>query len=549
MATGITFTTNGMATKYTLSTGARGPKGVAGSTGPQGPAGAAGATGAAGAAGPQGPAGSDATVTNAAVNAAIATDEDATRETLYLDYLPSYYAVELSAVTYTADVPGADGADITIRHVVSGTGSAVLSVGVVGTAITVTAGSNTVNGTVVTAVNAEAAAAALVTASTYSYPADTKFTAFSATPLASPLSKNGGFNKIVQLDALSNLNLTNRVPTSGIATTSRSLILGNTSTERGLCRIWFLNNAGTDGASMLYNDLHSGQPELQINGGGRIALCPSDYAGIQVGIATNAALNTQYVYMQNRGEATGAITATSSLPLYFKTSYWTGSAAGECEMPGFIATPTGTADEADLIVFQSGTLPNDGGVDGSRTEVARFTKTGLRLTVEDTTNADAAITRGTANARFQALHDYLSADSSAVTASTVKVDTGLEVTLVTGTTYEIETMISCTCTSADGIRLAGSNAGTLAVLGGTTSRDAGSSSVRSAWAAGVGLDMLVSEYGAVSVGGTLNFLFRGLYTATVGGLLKIQFAQQVSGAGNTIVKKGSYILARPITGP
>ena len=204
------------------------------------------------------------------------TDEDATRETLYLEYLPQHYAIELSAVTYTADVPGVAGADITIRHVVSGTGSAVTDVSVVGTAITVTAGSNTVNGTVVTAVNADAEAAALVTASTYSYPADTLFTAFAATPLASPLSTKGGFNKIVRLDALSNLNLTNRVPTSGLAATSRSIILGNTSTERGLCRLWFLNNAGTDGASLLYNDQHSGQPELQINGGGRIALCPSD---------------------------------------------------------------------------------------------------------------------------------------------------------------------------------------------------------------------------------------------------------------------------------
>jgi hypothetical protein len=477
------------------------------------------------------------------------TDEDATRETLYLEYLPQHYAIELSAVTYTADVPGVAGADITIRHVVSGTGSAVTDVSVVGTAITVTAGSNTVNGTVVTAVNADAEAAALVTASTYSYPADTLFTAFAATPLASPLSTKGGFNKIVRLDALSNLNLTNRVPTSGLAATSRSIILGNTSTERGLCRLWFLNNAGTDGASLLYNDQHSGLPELQINGGGRIAICPSDYGGIQVGIATNASINKQYVYLQNRGDATGAITTTTSLPVYFKSSYWTGAAASECDMPGFIATPTGSGNDADLIVFNEGTLPNDGGADGSRTEVARFTKTGLRLTVEDTTNTNAAISRGTADARYFALHDYLSTDSSPVTASTTKVDTGLEVTLVTGTTYEIETMISCTCTSADGIRLKGLNVGTLDVLGGTTSRDAGSSSVRSVWAAGVGLDMIVSEYSAASVGGTLNFLFRGLYTATVGGLLKIQFAQQVSGAGNTIVKKGSYILARPITGP
>lgn len=62
----------------TGATGAQGPQGEPGATGPQGPQGETGATG------PQGPAGSDANVTNANVNAAIATDATSSRSALGL---------------------------------------------------------------------------------------------------------------------------------------------------------------------------------------------------------------------------------------------------------------------------------------------------------------------------------------------------------------------------------------------------------------------------------------------------------------------------------
>lgn len=76
--------------------GPKGDKGDPGDTGPQGPAGEQGPQGPEGPEGPQGPAGSDANVTNANVNAAIATDPAASRTALGVD------PAQLGVVTYTA---------------------------------------------------------------------------------------------------------------------------------------------------------------------------------------------------------------------------------------------------------------------------------------------------------------------------------------------------------------------------------------------------------------------------------------------------------------
>ena len=151
----------------------------------------------------------DATVDNSAVNTAIADDPVASRTALDLDYLPATYSVDLTGVHYEAMEVGPSASDITVAHVVSGTGSTVLSVGVVGRAITVTAGSATTNADAVTAVNAHAPAAALVTASVDGSNNIT-FYARSATNLKSPLSATGGKNKIPLLDDEGDLYLGDR---------------------------------------------------------------------------------------------------------------------------------------------------------------------------------------------------------------------------------------------------------------------------------------------------------------------------------------------------
>lgn len=68
-----------------------------------------------------------------------------------------------NVVIYTADTAGAAGNAITVAYVISGTGSTA-AVTLSGKAITVTAGSACTAQTVITAVNAHAGAAALVTA-------------------------------------------------------------------------------------------------------------------------------------------------------------------------------------------------------------------------------------------------------------------------------------------------------------------------------------------------------------------------------------------------
>lgn len=66
-------------------------------------------------------------------------------------------------LTFTAVTAGVSGNSISVQYAISGTGSAVLSVGVTGASILVTAGSATTAASVKTAIEASAAASALVT--------------------------------------------------------------------------------------------------------------------------------------------------------------------------------------------------------------------------------------------------------------------------------------------------------------------------------------------------------------------------------------------------
>lgn len=69
-----------------------------------------------------------------------------------------------NSILFTALTKGTAGNGITVQYAISGVGDAVLSVGVIGNAILVTAGSATLASAVITAVNEDAEAAALVLA-------------------------------------------------------------------------------------------------------------------------------------------------------------------------------------------------------------------------------------------------------------------------------------------------------------------------------------------------------------------------------------------------
>jgi hypothetical protein len=309
-----------------------------------------------------------------------------------------------------------------------------------------------------------------------------------------------------------------------------------------------MNTAGTGGSSIGHNTSHSGGGELQISSEARIALCLGSTGGLQIGIATNSTYNKQFAYFQRRGDATGSLATTTSLPLFFSGSYWNGSASIVKDGPMLVGTPDGTTGRMFLDFNVATTVPNGGGADWTGTLGMRLSEDGgLSIPIQTITDANAVITKPLGDARYSArsVISSLSADTAGVTLSITKVDSGLEVTLVTGVTYKIEMMLSATHSSSGGIRFLQSNAGTLAVIGGLTDRGSGGAvGQRAAFAGGVGLDGLVSEY-TFSGTSSSNYLIRGLYTATVGGLLKIQYAQSVSDAGATIIKKGSYITAEP----
>ena len=79
---------------------------------------------------------------------------------------PLQAAVTLNGIVHTARDVGTYGNGITVQTVISGTGTAVISVNVTTLAIVITCGSNTERQTVVAAVNASATASQLVTSST-----------------------------------------------------------------------------------------------------------------------------------------------------------------------------------------------------------------------------------------------------------------------------------------------------------------------------------------------------------------------------------------------
>ena len=467
------------------------------------------------------------------------------------DIAPSYWNTTITptgtnnSVLYTAVTPGIAQSAITVAYVISGTGSSVISVGVVGNAITVTCGSNTTANSVITAVNASGPASALVTASAISAVTGLVGTV-SATTLKSPFSTNGGANKVPITTSSGNLILSATNPTGDWTGFSNSLFIGDWA--GGGTRLVFMNTAGTGGSSIGHNTSHSGGGELQISSEARTALCLGPTGALQIGIATNSTYNKQFAYLQRRGDATGSLATTTSLPLFFSGSYWNGSASIVKDGPMIVGTPDGTTGRMFLDFNVATVVPNGGGTDWTGTLGMRLSENGgLSIPVQTITDANAVITKPLGDARYSArsVISSLSADTAGVTSSVAKVDSGIEITLVTGVTYEIEMMLSFTHIAAGGVRFGQSNAGALTVIGGIFDRGAGGAvAARSAFAGGVGTDGIVSEW-SLAGGSSSNYLIRGLYTATTGGLLKIQYAQSVSDATATVLKKGSYIIARP----
>lgn len=251
------------------------------------------------------------TVDNAAVNSAIADDAS------------ELYRIAISDVVYTAVTPGPSGANITVAHVISGSGSTVVSVSVVGNAITVTAGSAATSVTVAAAVNANGPAAALVTASAYNG-STRAFDDKTATNLEPPNVKTLGNSSVPQYDSNGYLwtGLTNNSP-GGLRVPAGQKINFNNEDGTIGARIYPFGNHGQAYSSTPVNELIYESP--------RHGFYWND--GMQIGNA-DAARGSRYIYIRNNGTATAGSGPGDSLnrihesnPITFVGSYWNGSAA------------------------------------------------------------------------------------------------------------------------------------------------------------------------------------------------------------------------------
>jgi hypothetical protein len=362
----------------------------------------------------------------------------------------------------------------------------------------------------------------------------------------SQISTTGGASKVPQL-------------LSGGTFINGTLKLGATATSGGaayfgpagggiclenLARFRMLNIAGNGGAEIFYHTEHDAfGGELQIDSGNNMALSLGINGHIQLGL--QRANSTQYIYSQKRGVATSGTPLITSAPYFHPTEYWTGSASANAKPWYSIGVPDGGGTSSTYRIGQAPSMPVGSGDVETRTDVGIFSADGLTLPTQALSSANSVVTRSLGDTRYKCIHSILSADHAGVASSTALVDSGLSLALVTGVTYEIEMVLKFTCASAGGMKFAGANAGTLAFLGGTVEWNEGGSIAESFYAAGESLDGIVSAYSRT--GGTVPLAkTKGVYTATTGGLLRIQVAQHVINAGATVLKQGSYIIARPL---
>lgn len=207
-------------------------------------------------------------------------------------------------------------------------------------------------------------------------------TADAAVPL-SQVSGTGGASKVLRTGTDGSLRLSTTTPVLA-AVPAGQLYIDDDK------RAWFMNATGNGGGSIWYNTDHdAGGGELQIDSVHRIALCLGVNGALQLGLST--AGSKQYVYLQKRGSATSGTTTTTSLPLYFTSTYWNGSAAATASEPCIMAVPD-TSGNTSLNIYNPATQPNGSGGDGSRT--VRMSITGSGASVVGGFYASGTITAG-----------------------------------------------------------------------------------------------------------------------------------------------------------
>jgi hypothetical protein len=143
-----------------------------------------------------------------------------------------------------------------------------------------------------------------------------------------------------------------------------------------------------------------------------------------------------------------------------------------------------------------------------------------------------------------------SANQNIISSATLTNDTDLKVTLVTGVTYRVEVRLSAfSAVTTNDIRVGYTFSGT---TGGTGVRAVFGAQIATA---DVTATLMKAQAGFALTSG-VTYGLDGLnncgiwedfiITATVGGVLQLQWAQAAIIATNTTVNSGSYIIATPI---
>ena len=292
-------------------------------------------------------------VTNATLNGKLDDDASATRAALGLgtaatiNDLPTKYSAYVGGVDYTAVADGDTASAISIQQIISGTGSTVLSVGVSGSEITVTAGSTTLRSAVVTAVNATPAATALVTAST-------------------------------------------NIPTIGIVANVRQYLKPLLAHANGdlqiqdMKGIQWTNKDGSPSGSRIYNwEDHDADnnpatrgDEFLIESTNRIAMVWGENGALQLGLARSST-DKGIIYVQSRNQLTVESPLGKSYPIFFNAGTY-GVSSEDHTWAGMQGKGTATGD-GELVFFAGSTFSSlPSGAEGTMPEVAAITVDGFR---------------------------------------------------------------------------------------------------------------------------------------------------------------------------
>lgn len=362
------------------------------------------------------------------------------------------------------------------------------------------------------------------------------------------LSTTGGSNNVLQLTPAGSISLLPGA-ISGDALISGDGAGGGAGPAIYLHdsqRIWFLNKARNSGGSMFFNTDHGTDGgEFQINSDHKMALCLGRNGGLQLGLAVHG--SKQFVFLQQRGVATAGNTMVTSVPLYYSAAYWNGSV--DTKIPvRTMAVPDGTTGDVFLDWYNPAEMETGYGSLGTGTLAMRLSKNGLSLPTQTITDTHAVITKPLGDARYKKLFSKQMADHAYASSSTTLQDTDIAVTLAAGVTYEIEVFAIYECKPDNGIKHRLTYTGTLETVGGVV--DVGNAGVPVKLIPISGTSETDGHNKSIRVAGGSNALplvrSKVVYTATTGGILKLQGAQAVAGTMRTVLKGGSYLTAEPL---